>query len=261
MKDLKLFGTDAWPLHPSGLRGLITCQWSTTMRYLFDPDDEGGVAGDTGSAAHVAAAALHTGKGAADAIQAMVSGKSRYPLADMNDAAGIFLKYAADPRNHQAEVVKSEAKVHFTIAPAPEDKTQAPIAVTGTLDQIRRESRLLKLWDLKTSKKDPIALLNQHIYQMAAYCVGGTILMGEPVHPGGLILPRKYKADGSGPVFWHFAWTFEDLEHILEPVRLAVARIRNGQLTHVPNDNCQWCVGKSPDLCLPKLKSHKLSLV
>ena len=132
--------------------------------------------------------------------------------------------------------------------------------MTGTLDQVRIVDGVARLWDIKTSKKDPLFLLRKHGMQLAAYCVGATIKLGRPVQPGGVLCPRRYKSSGpsTSPVFYHAAWTLDDAEQILLPVRLKVSEIRRGIVYHMPNDGCDWCVGRSPDLCLPKLKSLNL---
>lgn len=260
MKDLAKFGTEDHPLHCSGLMAVVRCPWRTVMSYLFESDDEGGVAGDTGSAMHKAAAAMHRGKDAAASLEVMQGRLSEYPKADLQDAAAMFLSYTLDDRNRTAELLLVEEKVAFQIAAAENDPTGAPIQVVGTLDQVRLERNTRKLWDIKTSKKDPLSLLRKHQMQLAAYCIGATIRLGQTVQPGGIICPRRYKAGSpsTSPVFYHAAWTFEDIEHILMPVRLVVASIRAGKLYHVPNEDCDWCIGRSPDLCLPKLKSLKL---
>lgn len=261
MKDLALFATDAYPLHPSGMRLVMTCPWRIAMQYLYGSSDEGGVAGDTGSAMHKAAHALHTGKEVAEAIEVMGGNLAKYPRADLMDAADMFLKYASDSRNRTAKVVEAELPIAFQIEPAPEDHTQAPIQVIGTLDQIREHAGRLWLWDIKTSKKPPREILDETLIQAAAYCIGGTIKLGREIHPGGIIVPRQYGAMANvdkAPVHWQFPWKFTDLEQILYGVRVQVANIRAGKIWHVPNPGCVWCEARTPDNCLPRLQSLKL---
>lgn len=225
--------------------------------FLFEPTDEGGPAANTGSAVHVAAHALHTGKGVAEALAVMQAKLNEYPRADMMDAADLFLKYAGDARNRGATVVLGEQPIAFQIAPSKEDPTQEPLVFVGTLDQVREADGQLRVYDLKTSKKDPTELLHEHTYQMAAYCVGASVLLKREVHPGALILVRKYKANGEGPVFWHYPWKFSDCVKILDVVRHRVAEIRRGILYHNPNESyCRWCHQRTPDLCLPKLQEE-----
>jgi|HubBroStandDraft_2_1064218.scaffolds.fasta_scaffold81007_2 RecB family exonuclease len=259
MPDLTEYATEEYPLHPSGMQALLVCSWRMASLHMLPVADEGGVAGDTGSAVHKAAAAFHGGKGVADALAVMQACTSEYAKADLQDAAGLFLRYASDARNIGATVVLVEAPIAFSIAPAPEDRTQKAVSVIGTVDQVRQHpDGRLRVWDIKTSKKDPAEVLNGTVYQMAAYCVGASAKLGKRVDPGGVIMPRRYTADASNsPVFWAYPWTYDDLETIMEAVRHAVAAVRNGHLAHMPNDGCRWCHHRSPDLCLPKLKQYR----
>ena len=255
MRDLRLFGTEAYPIHPSGMRVMVVCPWRAAMEYLFSPEESDQQAANTGSAMHVAAAEMHRGKEAAECVSAMMEGIRKYPRADLHDAAALFLQYSLDPRNRDARLILVEEPIAFQISPAPDDPTGAPIQVIGTLDQVREEDGIFRLYDIKTSKREPMDVLHDSTYQFAAYCIGASIKLGKPVHPGALILPRRYRSSdpGGSPVFWRYPWRFEHIEQILYGVRTTVARIRSGQLYHVPSDSCKWCHAKTPDNCLPKL--------
>jgi hypothetical protein len=201
---------------------------------------------------HAAAQAFHRGATVADSLGVIGDMVTKFPAADVRDACGLFLKYAADERNSKAKVVLCEEPIKFEIAPAPEDITKQPIVVVGTLDQVRElEGGKLKLYDIKTSKKPGGHLMRQHTIQIAAYCVGASIKLGKRVDPGALILPRKYGTND--PQFVHFPWTLSDTEHILRGLRHVVAAIRSGNVYHVPGETCEWCPARSPDLCLPRL--------
>ena len=234
---------------------MLQCYLRVAYMHMFPTADEGGPAGDTGSAMHRAAAAFHVGKEVADCLAVMQGALAEYPLADLADAAAMFLCYAADSRNRGVDTPLVEADVSFWIVPAAHDTTKEAIYVKGRLDQVRRHADgKLRAWDIKTSKKDPQDILHQSTYQMAAYCVGAAAKLEERVDPGGIIMPRLYTKDlERSPVFRYFPWTFEDCEHIMEAVRCAVADVRAGRLRHFPSQDCRWCVLKSPDLCLPKL--------
>lgn len=256
MKDLKRFGTDDFPMHPSGLRTLVDCPWRAVLQFLYEPSDEGGPAGDTGSAVHAAAHALHEGKEVAESIAIMQAKLSQYPKADVLDAATLFLRYAGDVRNREAKLVLNEAQVDFKLAAAPEDPTGEPISFIGRVDQVRETDRL-KVYDIKSSKKDQTTLLHESTFQMAAYCVGASIKLGRRVDPGALILVRRYGATdhSNAPVFWHYSWTFDDCVQLMEVVRHRVAEVRKGVLYHNPReDMCRWCSERTPDVCLPKLQ-------
>src|SRR5580692_6248675 len=98
MPDLTEYATEEYPLHPSGMQALLVCSWRMASLHMLPVADEGGVAGDTGSAVHKAAAAFHGGKGVADALAVMQACTSEYAKADLQDAAGLFLRYASDAR-------------------------------------------------------------------------------------------------------------------------------------------------------------------
>lgn len=103
IKDLKRFATEDWPLHPSGLGAMVQCPWRVVMEYLFGSTDEGGPAANTGSAMHRAAQAFHEGRPLAECLEVMQAEVHKYPRADLQDAAGLFLNYAADPRNRAVD--------------------------------------------------------------------------------------------------------------------------------------------------------------
>lgn len=223
------------------------------MLHLAQPSGEGGQAADTGSAMHMAAAEWHRGKEVAAALESMSARRAEYPLADLSDAAAMFLLYSSDPRNRTAKVVLVEQPVAFSIAPL--DPSDPPISVVGTVDQVREDHTGLKVWDIKTSKKDPDEVRHSAILQLAAYCVGCTVLLGRPVSPGGFIMPRLYKQTSvaTSPVFRHVSWKFSDLEQLMFRVRHAVHNIRRGILWHNYSPDCRWCHMRSPDVCLPEL--------
>lgn len=256
-KDLALFGTEAFMIHPSAIRTIITCPWNTVLQYLEEPDDDSGKAADTGSAVHLAAKLLHNGADVADSLEGMQQGMSKYPLADLRDAATLFLAYASDTRNRGAKLLLNEEVINFEIAPAKDDPTQAPIRVTGTVDQVREDSYgRLKVYDIKTSKRPPDEIRLESMFQIAAYAVGASIALGRPVDPGALIMPRQYKGGdpSTANVFIHYTFKLADCEYVLEPLRTRVAEIRRGQVYHMPTiEGCKWCPQRQPDICLPKL--------
>lgn len=257
MKDHSVFGTPAYPLHCSGLAHVLRCPWRSVSKYFFEPPyDASGPAAQTGTATHVAVHKFHEANDAAAGLESMMAGAGAYPLADLEAAAAQFLSYAADPLNRSAKVLLREAKLSFTIKPAPEDPTGQPIVVIGTVDQVREENGVAKVWDLKTSAVDgwnkEAQLLHQHTVQIASYCVGASILLNRKVEPGGLILTKQY-AKGK-PAFWHCAWSFDDIELIFRGIQHNIAAIRRGDYWHAAGENCSWCHMGSPDQCVPKLQ-------
>lgn len=227
--------------------------------FLYDPSNEGGAAGDTGSAVHAAAHAFHDGKEVAECLGVMKQKLAQYPKADLLDAANLFLSYSYDQRNKEAKVILNERQVDFSLAPSKEDPTGEPIVFTGRVDQVRDVDGRLKVYDIKSTKKSPGQMQYEYMFQMAAYCVGSSILLKQRVDPGACIYVRKYGTSNhsQAPVFWHYAWTFEDCVQIMDVVRHRVAEIRKGIIYHNPNDNyCTWCHLRTPDLCLPKLQQE-----
>lgn len=219
---------------------------------------EGGPAADTGSAMHAAAAALHRGAPLADAIEAMGEGLPRYPKANLAEAAAMFLSYARDTRNFEGTYLLVEKLVTFTIEAHETDPTGAPIAVEGTIDQVVELNGRLFVRDIKTTKRDMAETAAEYTLQLAAYCVGAAQLLGKPIAGAKLIYPRRYSHDPStSPVHWQYAWGWDDLEHILESVRVNVANVRANRLYHAPSADCKWCHCRTPDVCLPALKEHK----
>lgn len=260
-RDVRDFGTERYPLRSSSLQALCVCPWRMVMDFLFGPEDESGEAAATGSATHAAVAAWHqNGCDPAAAIRAMVERHGEFLLADLDEAAALFLLYSQDPRNIDARVVAVERKVHFSLPAAPEDPTGEAIFVTGTMDQVREEGGKLLVYDLKTSKKSGLDLLRAHMYQVAAYCIGASHLFGKPVHPGSLVCPRHYSrsvSPASRPpgVFFPFPWTFEDAGLILWGVRRIVAAVRSREVWHNGGEHCRWCRARGPENCLPMMKS------
>lgn len=229
------------------------------MSFLFEVSGESGPAADTGSAVHAAIAAWHLcGHDVGSAVESMVARYGEFPLADLEEATSLFCLYTRDPRNREAEVVAVERRVEFLLPACAEDPTGEAISVIGTVDQVRREGPLLKLYDIKTSKRPGHELLDAHLYQLAAYTVGASHAFGEPVHPGALICPRHYRGEPeSAPdgVFFECAWTFDDARFILWGVRRIVAAVRAGEVWHFGGAHCRYCVAGSPDVCVPRLRA------
>lgn len=229
------------------------------MHYLLGESGESGQAADTGSATHAAIAAWHqNGQDPAAAIRSMIGKYGDFPRADLDEAAALFLLYSQDARNIEAEVVAVERQIEFRLPPAPEDPTQAPILIQGTVDQVRLENGVLRVHDVKTSKRPGVDLLRAHQYQVAAYCIGASHYFGKPVHPGCLICPRGYRPNSPTTnwpgVFFPYPWRFEDAGFILWGVRRVVAAVRSGEIWHNGGDHCRYCPGTCPEICLPMLQ-------
>lgn len=249
--QLKDFGAVRAPLHASGLDSLVRCPWNIVMEYLFGRNDESGPAADTGSACHAAVAAWHLlGKDAAAAVEAMALKAGKFPLADLDEAAALFLLYANDKRNREADVVAVEREISFLLPACSEDPTGEAVHVIGQLDQVRRVNGKLLVYDIKTSKRPGRELMDAHQYQVAAYCLGASWLFGEPVGPGALICPRRYP----GEAYFPYQWTFDDARFVLWGVRRIVAAVRAGEVWNLGGMHCRYCPAGSTDNCVPKLR-------
>lgn len=254
------------PLRSSALQKMVMCPMRALVT-IMEGDDSSGQAADTGSAMHKAAAMWHLNNhDVAEAVKAMHLHGKEYPLADMKEAESLFRLYSKDKRNQEAETPLIERKIAFSIPPCKEDETQKEIVIHGTLDQVRRVNGELRLYDIKTTKKSGTVALQSALYQMAAYCVGATLLMDEPVHPGALILPRTYALKQNvgvlqpTGVFWHIPWTLEHIPVILNGLKVIVAAMRRGDVWVNPNEECFFCPEKSIDNCIPKLLQLKTKL-
>lgn len=266
LSRLKLIGTEEIPLRSSALQKMVQCPMRALVT-IMEGDDSSGQAADTGSAMHKAAAMWHlNNQDVIEALKHMHLFGKEYPLADMKEAEELFRAYTKDKRNKEAETVLVEEKISFSMPPHKEDETQAPIVIHGTLDQVRRVDGDLYLYDIKTTKKAGSVALQSALYQMAAYCLGASIRLNEPVSPGALILPRTYlKKENKGVlqpagVFWHIPWNLSHLPAILDGLKVVVAALRRGDVWVNPSEDCFWCPEKSIDHCIPKVQKLKLKL-
>jgi hypothetical protein len=245
----------------SALPSLVKCGWRAVLLSSDTVQDESGAAADTGSAGHVGVATWHNnGKDRDAAVKALRESVAKFPLANLDDAERFFRAYTEDPRNYTAEVVAVEKKVEVTIAPAPQDPTQEPIYIIGTLDQIRKEWGRLYVWDLKFSSRSVLSILHDYTFQLAGYTTAARNEYPN-VEPGGFINPKSYFKRGAKPassgetdsVFIQVAWTFAECSKLLDAVRNRVAEIRGGHVALGPGDHCNYCPAKGIDRCLPLL--------
>ncbi len=256
MPQLKDFATSKYPLRASRLPALVECAWRQAFMFLGLLSDSSGPAADTGSATHEAVKEWHRGSGIEPSVTAMRGRIQLYPSADLADAEAMFRLYTKDERNKTAKLRFVEEKVEFQL-PAV-DPAQEAIHVIGTLDQVREQPDGLYLYDVKTTKKDGWSIMLHHTMQVAAYCIGAAKKLGQPVHPGALILTRKYK--GSKPpwpgVFFHYPFRYEDCLQVLDSVRAAVHNVRAGLAGIGPGEWCSHCPAGGIDRCVPMRGEH-----
>lgn len=243
------FGSASNPLRPSRLGYLVLCHWRGLAKALDMLQDESGKAAGTGSAVHFAVAAFHRGE--VDPVARMRAVSATFPLADMVEAERIFGRYVADPRNHNAEVVRIEFPIRLELDPKYLDGP--PIVIEGTLDQIRRVDGFDEVWDVKTGDRTPLYMQNVHALQLAAYA------MGAGVRPGGYIRTKGYFTRGAAlpdPAGVFVPAGIADPDKLLDAVRWAVCAIRSGQIVATPGDHCSTCDFAGNEYCVPKLQQH-----
>lgn len=253
MKD---FATESRPLRASGLPNLVLCLWREVAREMRLTENESGKAADTGSAVHLAVAKWHENKDLVESVAAMRRATAAFPLADMDEAERIFGRYAADPRNQNAQVVASEIKVRVSIDPKFIDGP--PIWIQGTADQVRWnpfENRH-EVWDLKTGTRDAMYFQNVYPLQLAAYTLALRATYPDVV-AGGYIRSKGYFTRGADLPAPHGVFipaNILDPDALLDAVRWAVCAIRSGYIIATPGEHCQNCWFGSQEMCLSKLK-------
>jgi hypothetical protein len=256
--NLEDFGSESHPIRCSYIPKIFQCPLRAVMEFNHDCEDTSGPAADTGSAVHKAIEEWYRHRfSVKDAVQAMALALPQFPQADLRDAESQFVHYAADPRNAQAKIIACEKEVEFTLDCSPNDATGKRIYIRGTLDQIRDEGGVFRLWDVKTSKRQGLTILREHLLQQAAYMYGASAMLGRIVQPGGVIMTRKYgpKNDPrTSPmgVYFHYALSYDAMMLALDGLRDIVANIRSGAVWANPGDYCEWCPMGGHDACLPK---------
>lgn len=146
-----------------------------------------------------------------------------------------------------------------TLPPHEIDPTGRMVVLQGTLDQVRETPQGLRLYDVKTGRTEGVQMLDLYAYQVAAYCVMATELLGEPVAPGALIRTAGYLRPGVVPateppgVFFSVPWGLADCRGLLDAVRLAVANIRCGEVNFGPGYHCAaTCPARGLQTCIAK---------
>jgi hypothetical protein len=226
-------------------------------------DDPGSAAAEVGTLVHEVVAGWHRNGFDRDAAVAGVGDwRQRFPrLASagrLDEALAHVGGYCGDPRN-QVRPVLLERPVSLALPPHETDPTGQPVILQGTLDQVRETPGGLRLFDLKTGRTDGAQTLDIYAYQVAAYCVMASELLGEPVAPGALIRSAGYLARGTVAarepqgVFFHLPWGLDDCLDLLDAVRLIVANVRRGEVTFGPGAHCATaCPARGLQECLPK---------
>jgi hypothetical protein len=249
-------------------------------------DDEGGPAAQIGSLTHAGVAEFHRHPGnllkrkkaAWDAIKTHAD---KFPLADPDEVRLFITPYMDDPRNQEAKIWVQplqgkdgrfrdtpmvEEEVYFTLPPHPLDPTGEPIHVWGHLDQIRDINGVPKVVDLKTGKKTGWELIHDHAIQISAYCFGARQLGIKGCQPGPIIRAygyrtteaREQKLLSPDGVFFNSPVSWDDVELILENVRMHVGLMRAGHIQFGPGPHCTFCEFGGLSGCLQRYKDSEL---
>ncbi len=273
---LEDFGTPEKPLRPSALAWLMKCGVKVVLG--FDELEESGAAADTGSVVHAAVAAFHLEPDVTRKVAAAVAEMQRtlaantFPKADPNEARLYLEPYVIDPRNVNAEFATVagrpaiELKVDLKLQPHALDPTGEPIAVRGTLDQIRIINGVPSVCDLKTgSKLTGWEMLHDYALQQAAYVLAARASGFPNAEPGQIIRCYGYRTRGAklptpDGVFWQLPFDAAGASLLLDHIRLKVALIRRGEVDFGPGTHCNYCPQKGLDSCIPNANRKLFSL-
>ena len=262
-----MFADSKNPLRPSSLDKLIKCPLWLVLS-MGEPEDQGGIAAQTGSLVHEAVAAFHleldVNKKGEIGLATLSSSFPKFPLADTTSARLSYTHYANDPRNYLARIVEIngkfaiEYKVTLQLTPHPSDPTGEPVFIEGTLDQIRvDDDGGLYIYDVKTgSAKGGWEMIHEYAYQQAAYTLAAR-QNGIPVNPGYIIRTYGYRVRGATlpsaeGVFFAMPFTIEVAHMLMERVALEVANIRRNEVHVGPGVYCNYCQHGGLSRCIPK---------
>lgn len=277
-----MLGDKDRPFRCSKLAALVKCSMRIHLMEYLEVDDEGREAAQNGSLTHVGVAEFHITPGTLEerkraAWDAIASHATKFPLADENEVRLFITPYMNDPRNIHAKffnydrmphennegthTLSVERQLDFTLPPHPMDTTQKPIFIQGTYDQVRQDGNGRPvLYDLKTGKPSGWEMMHDYAIQMAAYVYGcrTSIPLFNSIKSGFIIRNHGYrtrenKGDQPDGVFFSTPFhTSEQVESILENVRLHVALWRNGEVNFGPGPHCTYCDFGGLTGCLPR---------
>lgn len=130
------------------------------------------------------------------------------------------------------------------------------VYVKGTLDQIRYEDGVYRVWDLKTGKYlDRGGAKAEYQFQQAGYVLAARQTTGLDVQPGGLIWCQGYDQPRGNP-FIELNVSVEDCEAKLDRVVERVEELRQGKLIFLPSDSaCKFCPFKQYPDCSNQARS------
>jgi len=261
------------PIRCSRLASIPRCSGRIFMLEFLDSEDgEGGEAAQTGSLVHAGVAEFHRTEGRLDtrkkaAWDAIAANREKFPLADETETRLFITPYMDDPRNINAEFARLpdgtkaiELGVDFSIAPHELDPIKQPIFIQGTYDQIRiGHWGVPSVYDLKCGKPSGWQMIHDYAIQIAAYTYGAkqfwsNIQVGKIIRAYGYrqrdaVLPSP---DG---VMLALPYSVDDIDILLDNIRLHVALVRMGDVQLNPGSHCSYCEHGGLSGCVPRLKA------
>lgn len=258
--NLNTFATAQNPLRISSLPALVTCPMRAVLLDAGLLADDSGAAAQTGSLLHAFVAEWHAHghdtEGALTTVQ-----REPFPLADADKAATWFRAYTADPRNRECRILAIEQSVTLALPCADHDPTGLPIALRGTLDQIREEDGGPRVYDLKTGRASGLSMLDSYAFQLAAYSRAAAGFLGVAparMRSPGVIRLQGYDVKGCDPalrppgVFYVSPFDAQRCEMLVDEIRNIVADIRSGRVDVRPGSHCSYmCPARGLQNCLP----------
>jgi len=213
------------------------------MSVALDLDSPGNGGAQTGSVLHAGVEQFHRTLDDGEGLRVLLDAARdpRFPLADVAKARAWYERYVADDKNRSAQVTHLEHPVAFW---------HDGVYVAGTLDQLRLEDGVYRVWDLKGgSYLTPQGMKDEYAVQQAAYVLAARATLGLDVRPGGLIRVHGYTMK-RGEVFLRMnEETVEDCEKLLAPLGPIVRSLRAGARDFRPGDDaCRFCPVKKLQL-------------
>lgn len=264
---MPLFAGPENPIRCSKLAAICKCSARLYMLNISDEDELGGPPAQTGSLTHEGVAEFHRQQGKSldfrkgAAWEAIQKAAEKFPLADADEVRLLLTPYMNDPRNINANCLKVEWEIDFTLPPHELDDYRTPIYVTGHIDQVRMgANNLPRVDDYKTGKKTGWEMIHDYAIQLAAYTYGAREKGFPLAEPGYIIRGMGYRtrtvlSTSPDGVFFAAPFGSESLTSILESVRLHVAIVRKGYVTLGPGPHCTYCEHGGLTNCAPKLNS------
>lgn len=267
MKDFSKFATEEFPLRVSSISEFLQCNWKHLSKWLGMEQGSANIQAMIGTALHHTVGVFHEFNDKELAIKSLLENNGIFDAKGqgyllneehLTEVLSMFRPYCEDKRNTEAKILGIEKYYSTLIPPHETDKTGEMITITGHVDQIRQEDRLL-CCDIKTNAYSSSNLTLTHFYQLVfyAYLCNASGDFKELVFPGYLIMPRNYSKK-NGTVFYRIPYKQRNMPIYLDNLRLAVANVRNRNISVSPEFWCNFCNYKSPVNCTDDLQQLRM---